>query len=147
MANIYEVANAFLAKESMPPQKLQRLSYYFVAWGWALHHKNVVEDAEFEAWVYGPAAEMLYEKYKNYGWNCIPATASCTLTPAEQDLLDSVWLTYGHLSAQELNALTHSEQPWIQARRGLQPLERTHKKISHAAMEEYYASIYAGDTH
>ena len=145
MASIYTVANAFLAKESMTPKKLQKLSYYFVAWGWALFHKNMADDTAFEAWVHGPVSEELRQKYKNYGWECITAREHYSLSPEEQDLLDSVWLTYGALSGNELEALTHTERPWINARENLSSYERSRNKISPSDMEKYYSSIYIGD--
>ncbi len=36
MNNIFDVADWFLSKEAMPHKKLQKLCYYYKAWGLAL---------------------------------------------------------------------------------------------------------------
>jgi hypothetical protein len=37
--------------------------------------------------------------------------------------------------------MTHQENPWLEARRGLAPGERGYREISHAALAEYYGSL------
>ena len=61
------------------------------------------------------------------------------------ELLESVWFTYGDKSANELEALTHSEDPWKNAREGLKEMEPSDKPIDTEDMKEYYLSIYIGD--
>ena len=48
---------------------------------------------------------------------------------------------YGDKSAQWLIDLTHSEEPWKQARVGLAPGERGNREITHAAMADYYSGL------
>ena len=38
MATIFDVADWFLSKEAMTPKKLQKLCYYYKAWGLALYY-------------------------------------------------------------------------------------------------------------
>jgi uncharacterized phage-associated protein len=54
-------------------------------------------------------------------------------------------MTYGDESANELEVLSHSEPPWINARRGCAPGERCSREIDIDDMKEYYRSIYDGD--
>jgi uncharacterized phage-associated protein len=140
--SVQELANWFLSKESMTHKKLQKVCYYGVAWGWALMSGSVINDDEFQAWVHGPVAPNLYDKYKQNGWNDIPrATGTANIPGDVADLLEAVWITYGEKSGNELEALSHSEKPWIEARAGLQSNERSNQPISTAVMREYYTSI------
>lgn len=144
--SIFEIANWFLTKASMTPKKLEKLSYYAEAWSNALYGKGLVNDTEFEAWAHGPVAPELYRKYKSFGWNLIPSKIKSQITdPQTLDLLESVWVTYGDKSANELEALTHAEDPWRKARKGLSEGEPSQEKISKKDMKEYYRSIYNGD--
>lgn len=144
--SIFEIADWFLSKASMTPKKLEKLTYYAEAWSNALYGKSLINDAEFEAWAHGPAAPTLYQQYKSYGWNMIPKKPEDeTFDSQVLDLLESVWVTYGDKSANELEALTHSEVPWKKARKGLPEGASSQEKISKKDMKEYYRSIYNGD--
>lgn len=147
MAKIFDVANWFLSKESMSHKKLQKLAYYVEAWGWALYERDVIEDTNFEAWVHGPVSKILYDRYRYSGWNDIESVAdnSNKFNAEELELLESVWLTYGKLSANELEALTHSEIPWRAAREGCADCEACSNEISPELMKTYYRSIYTGE--
>ena len=63
------------------------------------------------------------------------------LSEDQTDTIDAVLLYYGKKSSQWLSDLTHMEDPWIDARRGLEPGERGENEITQVAMAEYYASI------
>ena len=72
MATVFDVAEWFLSKEAMTPKKVQKLCYYYKAWGLALYDTDFLPDAVFQAWVHGPVCPELYRRYKEYGWNDIP---------------------------------------------------------------------------
>ncbi len=138
---IHTLAEWFLAKESMTHKKLQKICYYGVAWGWALLNSSIIEDDKFEAWVHGPVAPKLYRAYKDCGWNDIPLGKTKVVPNAIKELLEAVWLTYGDKSGNELEALSHSERPWRQARKGLPDEARSTEPISPAVMRKFYNSI------
>lgn len=143
---IEDLANWFLAKESMTHKKLQKLCYYAVAWGYALMDKKIVNNDEFQAWVHGPVSEKLYQKYKRYGWNNIEQVKNAPDFPSDiEELLESVWDTYGDKDGNELEALSHSEKPWKEARDGLSEDERGQRVIDPQSMRKFYQSIYSGD--
>lgn len=143
--SIFEVANWFLAKESMTHKKLQKLCYYAQAWFYTL--KGIVlEDTEFEAWVHGPVSPELYDRFKGFEFNPIRMKGEykTSILPEDQELLESVWETYGDHTGNALEALSHSESPWIEARKGCSSGERCSNCISLESMKEYYQSIYSG---
>lgn len=65
------------------------------------------------------------------------------LDSTQKDTIDHVLKAYGDKTAQWLSDLTHLEQPWIEAREGLQAGERGEVEINLATMHEYYSSIEA----
>lgn len=143
--SVFEIANWFLSKESMTQKKLQKLCYYAQAWCYALNDYRLI-DTVFEAWVHGPVSPALYDKFKSFGYNSIRLAGKYTVNIAEADieLLESVWETYGDHTGNALEALSHSEPPWIEARVGYAPNERCNVPISVESMKRYYSSIYLG---
>jgi uncharacterized phage-associated protein len=143
--SIFEIANWFLSKEPMTHKKLQKICYYAQAWFVTL--KNVrLSDAVFEAWIHGPVSPVLYDRFKEYGYSTIRIIDGYTPAVLESDieLLDSVWQTYGDHTGNALEALTHREKPWVDARVGYAPDERCSVRISLNSMKVYYSSIYIG---
>lgn len=143
--SVFDVAKWFLSKEALTPKKIQKLTYYAEAWSYALLDKSLLNDTNFEAWVHGPVSPILYDKYKEYRWNKIPkTTAPVVFDEQVTDLLESVWATYGDKSANELEALTHVETPWKQARKGCSEYDSSSQPIDPELMKSYYRSIYIG---
>lgn len=143
---VEDIAEWFLNKESICDKKLQKLTYYAVAWGWALLNRSIIKNDEFQAWVHGPVSPKLYAKFRDYGWNPIPIqNRQLTFDNQVNDLLESVWYTYGDKTANELEALTHTETPWQNARRDFKSNENSSVVISTKDMREFYLSIYSGD--
>lgn len=144
MHKCYDIADWFLSKTEMTHKKLQKLCYYAQAWSYAICPEPI-SDAVFEAWVHGPVCRELYEKYREYGFSYIPQPATVpSFTPDENAFLDDVWETYGDISANALEALSHSEAPWQKARAGYQSNEPCNVPIKPTDMSLYYRSIYTG---
>ena len=89
----------------------------------------------------------LWEKFKAFGYDpiIIKGDISLNIQPKDCDLLNDVWETYGGNTGNALEALTHRELPWQEARKGYQPNEKCTVVISPKTMAAYYKSIYSGD--
>ena len=146
MASVFDVANWFLAHEPMPHKKLQKLCYYYKAWGLALYGTDYIPNSEFQAWIHGPVCPELYQKYKEYNdwWKDIPAVPldDSMFTEEQKEVLESVWLTYGKWSANALEAQTHRESPWRNARVGCGEFDRSEAPILNDDMKTYYRAVY-----
>ena len=88
MPSIFDIADWFLSKEPMTPKKIQKLCYYYKAWGFALYTKDMIPGYEFEAWIHGPVNPALYQRYAEYLWQDIPRKEdnSSQFTEKEIDL-------------------------------------------------------------
>lgn len=143
MNTIYDLANWFLHKSSMPHKKLQKLCYYAIAWHYALYNSILVDDDDFQAWVHGPVSSTLWFKYKDYGWAPIPQIdEKPALDTDTDDFLQIVYNTYGEFSGHQLEGMTHNEEPWNAARKGLDEYEPSNNLIDPEIMKRCYQYIY-----
>ena len=137
------VAQWFLAKQSVSHKKLQKLCYYAQAWHLALLGRPLFYD-DIQAWVHGPVIPSIYAKYADYGWNPIPAPQSEAPIQFSEDttqVLEIVWNTYKHLDGEQLEALTHSEQPWQIARQDIPLFQPSNNVISCDSMRSFYKKV------
>lgn len=94
-----------------------------------------------EAWANGPVSPDLYAAHRGaYTVTSVGGDPS-TLTATQCETIDVVLAYYGDKSSQWLSDLTHAEDPWKNARRGLAPGQRGSVEISHSAMAEYYSRL------
>lgn len=94
------------------PLKLQKLLYYVKAWGLVADH-NLVPDASFEKWPYGPVDPVVYKVYKAYGRAPIPFMENVPQPRGKQrQLIDFIGTCYAQFDAITLSAMTHKEDPW-----------------------------------
>ena len=144
MNTVFDVANWFLNKEPMTHKKLQKLCYYAQAWYLALKNEPLI-NSNFEAWVHGPVSRNLYKYYQGSGLNDLRADKPAKkFKVSEEEILESVWETYGEYTGNALEVLTHSEPPWKNARGDCGTNARCTNKIKHEDMKNYYRSIYIG---
>ncbi|AWO91946.1 MULTISPECIES: Panacea domain-containing protein [Bradyrhizobium] len=142
-----QIANWFLggidreAGDSITPLKLQKLLYYAQAWA-LVELKRPLFEEDFQAWAHGPVLESIFNDFRKYRWDAIPAPESVPELDAETFAhLGSILQVYGDFSAKKLEAMTHKEDPWKDARAGLKPEERSNAKISKDSMREYYSAL------
>ena len=145
MAHAADVAQYILEKigKTITTIKLQKLVYYCQAWSLVWTEKPLFEE-EIQAWANGPVVPALYAKHRGLfeisAKNCLGGN-SASLTDDEMDTIDHVLEGYADKPAMYLVQLSHAEQPWADARKGIPPGVRCSNVISHAAMAEYYSAL------
>lgn len=106
----------------------------------AIYHKPLFEE-DFQAWVHGPVIPELYYKYKKYQWKPIIEYVEDLSLPTDVlDFLEEVSDIYFVCDAYELEKMTHSEDPWLEARRDLPPDVPSNAIIPKDSMEKYYSA-------
>ncbi|MFW9605022.1 MAG: Panacea domain-containing protein [Pseudomonas sp.] len=144
MANVFDVAAYILEMQgSMSAMKLQKLVYYSQAWALVWDDEPLFNNV-IEAWANGPVVRDLYEKHRGKYQTAASdfvAFQDGNLDKNQKDSIDHVLKAYGDKSAQWLSDQTHSEMPWIEARKGLSDMERGHNEIKISTMAEYYGSL------
>lgn len=142
MATVHDVAAYILERAGpMTSMKLQKLVYYSQAWHLVWDEEPLFAE-RIEAWANGPVVRELYDLHRGqFRVEIWPAGDSGALTESERSTIDAVLEFYGDKNPQWLSDLTHSEDPWIEARRGLPDGVRGDREISLESMVEYYSSL------
>jgi uncharacterized phage-associated protein len=148
MASVFDVAQYILQKQGkMTAMKLQKLVYYCQAWSLVWDEKPLFDET-IEAWASGPVVRELYDVHKGMfevTSSSFPKGKPDKLTAKQKETIYAVLDFYGDQSAQWLSDLTHIEDPWKLARKGLEEGESCDSVITIASMCEYYSEIDAGD--
>jgi len=121
--------------------KLQKLIYYCQAWS-LVWDEEPLFDESIEAWANGPVVRELYARHKGqFNISTWKRGDKSKLSKKQKDTINSVLKYYGDKSSQWLSDVTHKEDPWKEARKGLGPNMKGDHIISHASMMEYYSSL------
>jgi uncharacterized phage-associated protein len=129
------------AKHPITAWKLQKLIYYCQAWSLVWDEQPIFRE-KILAWANGPVVQELYQLHKgSFYIKELSEGNHENLSLEQKDTIDHVLKAYGDKTAQWLSDLTHMEEPWIEARKGLSPGERGKVEIKLATMHEYYSSI------
>lgn len=142
MATVHDVAAYILSRSGeMSAMKLQKLVYYSQAWHLVWADEPLFPE-RIEAWANGPVVRDLYDAHRGMfsvaEW---PRGNPDGLTPSERETIDVVLDNYGNLDGRQLSHLTHGENPWAHARRGLPPTARSSVEITPEAMQMYYSTL------
>lgn len=143
MANIFDVAEYILRTiGAISTLKLQKLTYYCQAWSLAWTKKPLFAE-DFEAWSNGPVNPKLFKYFQGeYIVDRVDARKlSRNLSLDDIKKINAVIDAYGKFSGAELSSMTHSEKPWLDARKGLPEGMPCSKIISKSSMQKYYASL------
>lgn len=143
-ASVFDVAQYILKIHGpVSAMKLQKLVYYAQAWS-LVWDESPLFNERIEAWISGPVVPELFRIHKGKylltehdfdrgNWK--------NLNDIQKETVNKILEFYGDKNSQWLSDLTHMEEPWKKARRGLAPNERGDQEITHASMQEYYSSL------
>ncbi|WP_426621239.1 Panacea domain-containing protein [Microbacterium sp. As-52] len=140
MVTADQVASVILARSGRwtDAMKLQKLLYYVQSWHLAITDEPLFSE-RFKAYRDGPVVPQV--RHARADRNTRRADQDLTgiqLDSLSSDIVDLVLASYGSRSGEELSTLTHSEEPWVQARGGLSDDAAGNTPISEATMAAYY---------
>jgi uncharacterized phage-associated protein len=145
----FDVAKWFINRvdresgESITHLKVQKLLYFAEAWYQVLHGKDLFNE-QIEAWAHGPVVREVYGKLSDYGWQALPPIDPTMLEFPEdvQGALELVVDLYDRFGAKQLESITHTDRPWLDARGGLAPEARCTAPIDKSAIRAYFKEKY-----
>lgn len=134
--------------EEITPLSLQKQLYFVQGFYLALQ-KQILFNANCEAWLHGPVYPDVYNKYKKYGYNPIEdeenfigeKNLDIKLSDSEKSVVDMVTKTFGRYSGKMLEFITHEEEPWKKARRGVKTIDYSNEIISIGSIGDYFTKI------
>ena len=140
--SVLDVAAYILEKTAtISTMKLQKLVYYSQAWSLVWDEAPLFTE-NIEAWANGPVVRELFDYHRGMFQISTVLTGNPRLLNQEQrETVDAVLRYYQTKPAQWLIDLTHTEAPWIEARKGMPPLVRGNKIIPLDSIANYYSSL------
>lgn len=96
-----------------------------------------------EAWTHGPVVDRLYQAHKGQA-SIDTVRGDARVAENEETIsqvIDQVVADYGGWTGRQLRELTHAQEPWLEARRGLGPGDRSRRQIAPGTMREYFAIL------
>jgi uncharacterized phage-associated protein len=124
--------------------KLQKLLYYAQAWHLAIFDQPLFGE-QIEAWIHGPVVVPEYHRFKGWAWQPIAENPEAPkMDETVEQHLNEVMDVYGGMTAYQLEQLTHTEAPWIDARKGVPADEPSNAVISHEQMMNFYRARMNG---
>lgn len=144
--NVFDVASYILQQKGpMTTLKLQKLVYYSQAWS-LVWDDDVLFSEEIQAWANGPVVPVLYAHHKGeFRVSTLDQGDPSALNDIQKETIDKVLEDYGNESLQWLSDLTHMEDPWKNARKGLEWNEPGTTRITEESLAEYYSSLEPKD--
>jgi uncharacterized phage-associated protein len=123
--DVLDVAKYILEYQDKPltTMKLQKLAYYAQAWHATWADSDRLIKQEFQAWVNGPVCYELFDQHRGrlvIDKGSFEVGCSDLLSEGQKASINQVLEAYAPLSGSQLSTLTHSEEPWIHARAGLE---------------------------
>jgi uncharacterized phage-associated protein len=136
-----DVAAAIL-RETGPidHMKLEKLLYFAQAWHLAWYDEPLFREP-VEAWKWGPMVEEVWQRYKVFGRDPIPAPVigdPDVVRGRAADLVAVIADTYGRMASPQLSDLTHEDPLWQAAWQNRTAEDRGRQQIRAAALRDYY---------
>lgn len=129
--------------EDITPLALQKALYYAQGFYYAFYQHFLFAD-DCEAWIHGPVYREVYQNYRDYRFEAIDDVVpfdESLLTVSEKAVLDAVVRSLCCYSGKVLEQFTHSEFPWIRARRDLPCSQLSVDKISKDWIRSYFCDV------
>lgn len=146
--SVEDIANYFLSKTKMTPEKLQKVLYFAYVWYLAIMNNSKDElriklfDENFEAWIHGPTCPKIYQKYKSTDLIEKYNEEILNITGEDKAILEQIWEVYGKYSANELESISQQHDPWrlTRAKNNCSASEWCIEIIQDELMYEYYSN-------
>lgn len=130
-------------KENITNLKLQKLLYYAQGFYLALENEPLFSD-EIQAWAHGPVVPDVYSEFKRYGYKEIKEKYQLegNISISEKNIIEKTWAIFKSYDGKQLEELTHLEDPWINARKGLPEMTSSTNPIEEADIKVYFENEY-----
>lgn len=124
---------------------LQKVLYYVKAISKVFEGESIILEP-CEAWKFGPVFPSVYEKYREFGKQEIEISLSKEytdelLSEREKYITDYVMNAFGIYNAWFLKDLTHLEEPWLAARKGLAEDDASRNRMDEMVISEYFTKM------
>jgi len=143
-AKSYDIAKYILQKlGTIKAMALEKLTYYCKVWSLTWYGKSLIEDIP-EAWTNGPVFPELFFQHQYQKFvSERDIKSKHLLSNEEKRFVDMILDAYHYFDGDELSKMTHSEDPWQKARKGIPSNHLSNEKITDAMIIDYYSKCSA----
>ncbi len=142
-ASVLDVADytATLLSRTSTCMKLQKIVYYSQVES-LINFKRPLFKEPILAWRGGPVIRELFNKHKGFKMlNNLQFGNAANLSVEQKACVQWAVEKYGNLDGDTLSHLTHIEDPWQKARKGLTKNESSNEEITIESIVEYYSNL------
>ena len=141
------IAYIFEKLEEVTPLTLQKLLYFIQGIYSALFGKPIFTE-DCRAWIHGPVYPEVYDLFRDFKYNPVDDARFAllkgtedTLTEDERKIIDLVLNTFGMYGVKVLERITHSENPWKEARKGYSANIPSSELLQKERIMKYYVAV------
>lgn len=131
-------------EDEVSAMKLQKICFYVQSWYIAKNNSPLFKH-DFQAWKYGPVSPTLYE------YHAKKATVSLidtdiqgniqNISEGDKEFIKAVVSIYGRFTGLQLSDLSHSQDPWKNARRGIPEGGPSNNEITIDSIRDYFSKF------
>lgn len=144
MENLIHVARYIYDNiSSNTDKKVQKITYYAYCWYILKNNKNKnnitkkLFEQYPEAWIHGPVFYDLYQEMSYNRDNFL--SIKINLQEETKSFLNQIIEIYGKYTGNQLEAMTHNETPWQEAREGLSASVGSRRRIKDEVIFSYFS--------
>lgn len=144
---LMSVAYIFEQMQEVTPLALQKILYYIQAVYMVFFDRPLFEE-NCAAWQHGPVYENIYFLFRDFKYNPIDDNRFVLFTGKakklsvdEKKVMDLIIASFGKYSGKVLEKITHSEEPWLNAREGYGIHEPSNIMMEKDNIKEYFKTV------
>lgn len=131
-------------EEEVSAMKLQKICFYAQSWYIAKYNHPLFKH-DFQAWKYGPVSPALYEYHAKKATvslnnTIIPGNVQ-NIAESDKEFIKAVVSIYGRFTGLQLSELSHSQDPWKNARRGIPEGSPSNNEITVESIRDYFSKF------
>ncbi len=138
--DVAEYANKLLSKNATT-MKLQKIVYYSQVES-IVNYDQPLFNESIEAWAAGPVVKKLFDKHKGFKYSDdIKFGNDNNLSLEQKCCVEWAIAKYGNMDGDLLSHLTHIEDPWKNARKGLNAGDFSNNEITLKDLKDFYLNL------
>lgn len=138
--NATEIGKYFYCKnKDLTEIQIQKLTYYSYVWSMVLNNTKLFDEKP-QAWIHGPVFRTLYDSMKTRDFFNTEGYEN-KFDDETNYFLEMIYRLYGKYSGNQLEMMTHIEEPWKNARKGIDANERSTQELSDEDIKRYYGNL------
>lgn len=132
------------SEKEVSSMKLQKICFYIQGWFAAKNGRELFVN-DFQAWRLGPVSPRLYKMHAGRAVislddNVIQGNVE-KICESDKNFISNIVAVYGRYTGLQLSDMSHSQEPWVNARRGVPEGSACKNEITIESMQSYFSKF------